>query len=273
MTVRTIRKNLVLGAGLIGSHLAALLVELGEEVVILNKGGGYDLTQSEKYLDKFSWADRVWFVAWEVGVWKRDTPPEYESYIMDSNLQLCRSVFHVLQETKKPFLFVSSQAALAPDMLVLGVTKRVGEMWTRILGGHIARLWNVYGWEPVGERSHLVPDLIVKGLREGTIELMTSGEETRQFLHVRDCADALWHQFEIGQKEADVTSGEWVPVKKVAELIGKKLGVRTAYGAKPGKPSLFVPVTPLESWKPRLTLEDGIEEVIGHARIWIQQNP
>ncbi len=267
------RKNLVLGAGLIGSALTALLAERGEAVKVLSRSGGCDLKQSEKYADDFMWADRVWFVAWEIGVWKQATDSAYEAGILDANLKLCQSVFRILGATKKPFLFVSSQAAIAPDMLVLGVTKRVGEMWTRILGGHIARLWNVYGWEPVGERSHLIPDLIVKGLRTGTINLMTSGEETRQFLHVRDCAEALWHQFEIGQKEADVTSGEWVPVKEVGDCLGKKLGVRTTYGAKSGKSSLFIPRIPLESWEPRLILEEGLEEVIGQARIWTQQNP
>lgn len=260
-------KNLVLGAGLIGSHLEALLKERGEEVRVLTRKAGYDLKQSEKHIDQFQWADRIWFVAWEVGIWKGSATPAYEASILGANLQLCCSVFSVLEKTGKPFLFVSSQAALAPDMLVLGVTKRVGEMWTRILGGHIARLWNVYGWEPIGEKSHLIPDLIFKGMTEGSVALMSNGEETRQFLHVRDCVLALTHQFEIGQKIADITSGEWVPVKVVAEYIAKKIGVQVMLGSKIGKPSLFTPQIPLVSWKPCFTLEKGLEEVIRHAKI------
>lgn len=260
-------KNLVLGAGLIGSHLEALFMERGEEVRVLTRKTGHDLKQSEKYIDQFQWADRVWFVAWEVGVWRGAATPAYELSILDANLQLCRSVFHVLEKTGKPFLFVSSQAALAPDMLVLGVTKRVGEMWTRILGGHIARLWNVYGWEPIGEKSHLIPDLIWKGMTDGVVALMSNGEETRQFLHARDCVLALTHQFEIGQKIADVTSGEWVLVKEVAECIARKIGAQVALGSKIGRPSLFIPQTPLVSWNPSFTLEEGLEEVIQHAKI------
>ncbi|MBU2101573.1 NAD(P)-dependent oxidoreductase, partial [Patescibacteria group bacterium] len=204
---------------------------------------------------------------------KKENPLEYEAEILASNLQLCCSVFGVLQKTKKPFLFVSSQAAPSSEMTVLGVTKRVGEMWTQILGGHVARLWNVYGWEPIGEKSHLIPDLVWKGLTTGKIELMSNGEEERQFLYVKDCVDALVHQFNTGQKHADVTSGKWVPVKEIANLIGKKLEAEVVLGSKPGRPPMYRPETPLKSWEPTFTLEQGIDEIINEAKIWRQKNP
>ncbi len=265
MTSGKKRKNLVLGSGFVGSHLAELLKEKNEEVVVLSRGSGHDLRKSEDYFDQFQWADRVWFVAWDIGAWKRDMAPAYEADILDSNLQLCHSVFRCLEKSGKPFLFVSSQSAPAPDMTTLGVTKRVGELWARILGGHIARLWNVYGWEPVGEKSHLIPDLVSKGM-QGKIVLMTNGEETRQFLYVRDCVEAFVHQFDIGQKQADVTSWEWVSVKDVAERIGKKLGAAVEFGLKPGKPSPYVPQTALEGWQPRFSLDEGLDETIKLAK-------
>ena len=261
-------KNLILGAGLIGSHLASFLKERAEEVRVLSRGAGHDLQQAEKYTSDFEWADRVWFVAWDTGVRKSEEPASYEADVLEANLDLCRSVFGVLRKTSKPFLFVSSQAALSPDIFVLGVTKRVGEMWTRLLGGYVARFWNVYGWEPVGVKSHLIPDLAWKGIHHGIISLMSSGEETRQFLHARDAAEALVHQFEIGQKIADITNGEWVSVKTVAERIGALLGVKTIFGENAGKPSLAVPQTLLAEWNPRLSLDEGLEEVIGHAKQW-----
>ena len=264
------RKNLILGKGLVGSHLAELLLKNGEEVGVLSQSEGHDLKNAEKYLDQFELADRVWFIAWEIGAWKKENPAEYEIDILDANLQLCRSVFRVLQKTKKPFLFTSSQAAPSSEATTLGATKRVGEMWTRLLGGHVARFWNVYGWEPVGEKSHLIPDLVWKGMN-GKIELMTNGEEERQFLYVKDCAEALFHQFEIGQKHADVTTGEWVSVKKVAELIGEKLNAEVVLGSKPGRPPMYLPETPLESWKPAYTLEKGIEEIIDLAKTWSEK--
>ena len=261
-----------MGRGLIGSHLAILLEEKGEKVSILSRGDDHDLREAEKYIDKFEWADRVWFLAWDVGVWKKENLPEYESEILNSNLRLCQSVFGVLQQTKKPFLFVSSQAAPSSNMTTLGATKRVGEMWTWILGGHVARLWNVYGWEPIGEKSHLIPDLIWKGITTGTIELMSNGEEERQFLYVKDCAKALVHQFDIGQKHADVTSDEWVSVKHIASLIGEKLDAEVVLGSNPGKSPMYFPEILLKSWKPAFSLEQGVDEVIKEAKIWHQKN-
>ncbi len=267
-----VRKNLVLGKGLIGSHLATYLRECGEAVETLSRSDGHDLRNAENYLDKFRSVDRVWFVAWDIGVWKKDTPPSYEAGILDSNLRLCQSVFHCLAETKTPFLFVSSQAAICEQMITLAVTKRVGELWTKILGGHIARFWNVYGWEPVGEKSHLIPDLVWKALSGGSIEIMTTGDETRQFLYVRDAVEAIVQQFDIGQKIADVTTGEWVPVKEMAKLIGEKLGANVMLGTKTGNPSMATPATFLASWKPRFSLSNGLEEVINEAKQWKAKN-
>jgi nucleoside-diphosphate-sugar epimerase len=259
------RKNLVLGKGLLGTDLANALRERGEEVVVLSRGDGHDLRAAEQYEDKFVWADRVWFVAWDVGVWKQATDPGYQAKILDSNLKLCASIFGLLQRTQKPFLFVSSH--VSPDMTVLGVGKRVGEMYSRILGGHVARLWNVYGWETPGEKSHLIPDLVWKGM-QGGIMLMSSGEETRQFLYVRDCSEALIHQMEIGQKDADVTSWESVSVKDMAETIAAKLGVTVTRGENPGRPALHEPKVRLEGWTPRFSLAQGLDALIEEGKRW-----
>ncbi|MBU2101227.1 NAD-dependent epimerase/dehydratase family protein, partial [Patescibacteria group bacterium] len=74
MSQKVYRKNLILGRGLIGSHLINSLEEKGEEVSVLSRGDGHDLRNAEKHLDKFEWADRVWFIAWDVGVWKKENP-------------------------------------------------------------------------------------------------------------------------------------------------------------------------------------------------------
>ncbi|PIR87258.1 MAG: hypothetical protein COU11_01360 [Candidatus Harrisonbacteria bacterium CG10_big_fil_rev_8_21_14_0_10_49_15] len=266
MTSLVKRKNLVLGKGFIGSYLAKHLRDSGEEVRVLARDGGVDLRQAENQQASFEWADRVWFVAWDVGVWKKDTPPSYEADILESNLQLCRSVFRVLEKTKKPFLFVSSQASLFPDLMTLGVTKKVGELWTKILGGQIARFWNVYGWEPVGEKSHLIPDLVWNGLQGEKIQLRSSGEETRQFVYVQDAVEALVYQFDSGQEVAEIVSGTWTPVREVARLVGEKLGVGVVLGEQAGKPSLATPSTPLLGWLPRFSLEQGVEETIKEAK-------
>jgi len=269
MDNKNTRKNLILGGGFVSSNLRELLEEKGEEVVTLSRGDGKDLRKSEDYISDFEWADRVWFLAWDIGVWKKDKDNSYEIDILESNLQLCKSVFRVLEKVKKPFLFVSSHAST--EMIPLGVTKRVAEIWTKLLDGHVARLWNVYGWQPVGEKSHVIPDLVWKGLN-GRVELMSDGEEKRQFLHVRDCVEAFYHQLEIGQKYADITSFEWVLLKEVARLAGDKIGVEVSLGSKPGNPGLKSPEVPLGSWGPKISLDQGLDDVINKARKWQKEN-
>jgi nucleoside-diphosphate-sugar epimerase len=259
------RKNLVLGGeGMIGADLVQYLIERGEEVVSLDQKTGHDLRQSSLYRDRFVWADRIWFLAWDVGIWKAATDASYQADILSSNVRLCDSIFTTIKEAGKPFLFVTSQLSGSPSPL--GVVKRVGELWAKFLGGYAAKFWNVYGWEPVGQKSHLIPDLVYQGLQQKRISLMSSGEEKRQFLYVRDCSEALVHQFDSKQEYADVTSGEWVPVRTVGELIAQKLGVPIEFGQKKGADSFADPTTPLQGWQPRRTLSEGLDLVIAHSK-------
>ena len=43
-----------------------------------------------------------------------------------------------------------------------GVMKRVGEMYTKSLGGLIVHFWNVYGIEKDMEKAHVITDFISK---------------------------------------------------------------------------------------------------------------
>ena len=81
-------------------------------------------------------------------------------------------------------MFATSQLA-APDT-PYGVTKSLGEEWTRLLKGQIVRFWNVYGWEEPGERSHVIPDLIIQALTKKKTELLTDGQEECQFIYIED---------------------------------------------------------------------------------------
>jgi nucleoside-diphosphate-sugar epimerase len=143
-----------------------------------------------------------------------------------------------------------------------GITKSVGELWAESIGsGLITRLWNCYDAEAPSVRSHVVPDL-VRQAKTGTIKLLTLGEERRQFLHVDDVAEALIQQRDLGQPLADVTSGTWVPIREIAELIGKRLNANVAVGSSPGDESLVEPTHLLEGWSPRIDLATGIAMVI-----------
>jgi len=57
--------------------------------------------------------------------------------------------------------------------------------------GRMVRLWNIYGPEKLGPRSHVLTDWINACLTRREIVSMTDGLEARQFLHVDDTANAL----------------------------------------------------------------------------------
>src|SRR6266581_1573659 len=61
--------------------------------------------------------------------------------IIHNNTLLSEKIFSFLEKTKIPFMFASSQLAVSDTPY--GVTKLLGEEWTRLLAGQIVRFWNV----------------------------------------------------------------------------------------------------------------------------------
>jgi nucleoside-diphosphate-sugar epimerase len=253
------RLNILLGgAGLIGTALDRVLRDRGEEVKVYDLKTGVDLREYEP--EDFGPATYYWFLAWDVGGAKYIMDDSQQLSILRHNLDLCQKVFGWLEERNARYTFVSSQLVGYPN--AYGVTKAVGEMWTKLVGqGLITRLWNCYDAEEPSRRSHVVPDLIAQA-KKGTITLLTSGEERRQFLHADDVARALILQRDIGQPLADVTSGTWVSVRDMADLISQQFSARVIPGRGRGYESLVEPSNPLDRWRPTIDLTTGIRMVI-----------
>lgn len=262
MQQRTI-KNLVLGSeGFIGRAFCAYLESLGERVQ------RFDIKRGEhedgRFVDlDFSDIDRVYFLAWDVGGAKYLYKEDAQLHQLDWNLKLMMNVMPQLQKAKVPFLFVSSQLAEEYDT-VYGVTKRLGEVWTRLLDGVFIREWNVYGpIEDHSERSHVISDFIHQALATGEIRMLTTGEEKRQFVHIDDVCKA-WHMaLEQNLKGIhDVTSFEWVKVVDVANIIGEITGAKVIPGDKVGS----TPITPIKGkipgWTPSVNLRDGLRDMV-----------
>jgi len=251
--------NLVFGGkGLIGRALTRELRAAGEEVEIYDLKDGWDLRTKPPAKPK-----RVafcWFLAWDVGGANYIMDPSSQVAILRSNLALCDSVFAWLQDNGLPFLFTSTQMVGYPN--AYGLTKQLAEYWSeRLPRAQVCRLWNVYGPEPHSVRSHVISDLVHQG-RSGQIRLQTNGEERRQFLASGDCARALVHQRAIGQPFADITSGNWLRIREVAETVASMMKARLEVKDKPGYETMVEPTRRLENWEPRISLREGIGEVI-----------
>ena len=154
--------------------------------------------------------------------------------------------------------------------------KRVGELYTKSLGGLIVHFWNVYGIEKDMEKAHVITDFIRKGFETGVIDMMTDGTEERQFLYAEDCCKAL----KIIMKKYDefksddplhITSFRNNSILEVAEtiqdvfhehgmkhieILPSKLKDSVQLDKK-NKANTYI----LDWWQPKNTLRSGIKKV------------
>ena len=84
------------------------------------------------------------------------------------------------------------------------------------------RLWNVYGYERIGVKSHVLNDWIWSCVTAATIPCVTDGLEYRQFMHADDVASALGamqRHFDSLDEVTDVSSGEWLQLRDLGALV------------------------------------------------------
>lgn len=259
--------NLVLGSeGFVGKTFCKYLDGIGENVV------GFDIEKDasedcRSAIIPLEGIDRIYFLAWDVGGAKYLYKREAQFMQLDWNLNILLNVMRQIREAQKPFLFASSQLAQEYDT-VYGSTKRLGEVWTKLLNGVCVRFWNVYGpVEEISERSHVVSDFVNQAFYEKRIEMLTTGEELRQFIHVDDVCRAM-HSALTQQLTGiyDISSFEWTPVLRVAKMIAGKVDADVVPGNQEGR----TPITPLvgkvPGWFPDVSLDTGIDRMIERLR-------
>lgn len=260
-------KELILGgAGLIGSELQRALQERGHQTVVLDLKQGDDLRRPFD-LKPFAECDRVWFLAWDTGGAKYLEAEDQQHEQYKSNCYLSLRVFDALAQTKKPFLFTTSQLAGLPN--AYGTTKLMAWHWATHLGGKVARLWNVYGWEHPDSRSHVVTDLVLSGLR-GRVKCLTSGQEKRLFLYKSDCVAALLTLCDSPLQTAEIAGPKWLKISEVAEEIARQLNVEIELGKVAGSEVPIDPSELLPNWSPTVSLSEGIAAVIAEAKVYLK---
>ena len=269
----------VLGSsGQIGAYLSEYLSKKGHivrEFDIVN-GEHQDMTHiPNTYLrNAIMESDFVFFLAFDVGGSRYLKKYQNTFDFVNNNTRLMANAFGLLQEYDKPFVFASSQMSNM-SYSPYGTLKRVGELYTESLGGLIVKFWNVYGIEKDHDKAHVITDFIRKGFEEGDFEMMTDGEESRQFLYAEDCCEGL----EAVMKNYDnfysddplhITNFDYTSIREVAiiienefRLIGKPVNIL------PGEASDSVQLDKRNEadrfiekyWSPKTDLETGIAKV------------
>lgn len=259
---------LVLGAcGVIGSALVNQLTASGHDVVEWDSqiSPDHDLS-CENTLpllrSRIEESDFVFFLAYEVGGSKFLSTPTLE--FMNRNSRIMTNTFPLL--ARKRFIFASS--TMSNMNIAYGALKMVGEHYTRIIGGIVARFWNVYGFQKFGEKSYALTDFMHSFITTGNVRLLSNGCEKRQFLHSRDCAkclEVMMLHYDDMKPIVDVSSFKWTTIFDAAKLIcsdvtrGDKLGDSHSFN---NEPDGFI----LKFWNPTIPLKEGIEEVLNQMQ-------
>jgi UDP-glucuronate decarboxylase len=166
--------------------------------------------------------------------------------------------------TEPQSLYAAAKAAFQLVLQQIAVAQGMRWLWTRVF----------YQYGPHEDPRRLVPT-VTRALLSGEPALLTSGEQSRDFLHVGDVASAI---ATAAGSELDgiVNIGSGVPVR-VADLA-RAIGTLTGrsdllrLGARPTDPTdpPFVCADPSRlmstGWRPTYNLETGLRDTIAWWR-------
>ena len=272
-------KITILGsAGQVGAYLTQYLKAKGHTVVEFDVANAdwQDMTRipNVNLRDALVDTDFCFFLAFDVGGSHYLKKYQHTFNFINNNARLMANAFQYLEEFKVPFVFASSQMS-SMSYSPYGVMKRVGELYTESLGGKIVKFWNVYGIENDMEKAHVITDFIVKGFRNGVIDMMTDGTEQREFLYAEDCCEALEA---VMQNYDDFTSTDPLHITSFVSTSILEVGkiIQNLFGAD-GKEVEVIPAESKDTvqkdarnqadtfitkwWKPKTSIEEGIAKV------------
>jgi nucleoside-diphosphate-sugar epimerase len=273
-------KITILGSsGQIGVYLTEYLRKKGhvvEEFDVVN-GPSQDMTViPNQYLEmKIRDSDFVFFLAFDVGGSRYLKKYQHTFQFIDNNTRLMANSFGLLQKHNKRFIFASSQMSNM-SYSPYGVLKNVGELYTKSLNGLIVKFWNVYGVENDREKSHVITDFIRKGFETGVIDMLTDGQEEREFLYAEDCCEALesvmnnYKEFH-SDDDLHITSFHSTKIIDIASIIKGQFNLIGKYDVsispseqkdsvqmdKRNQPNTFI----TKWWLPKTTIDKGIEKI------------
>jgi nucleoside-diphosphate-sugar epimerase len=273
-------KITILGSsGQIGTYLTEYLREKGHYVYEFDvvNNPHEDMTQIPNPLleERIADSDFVFFLAFDVGGSRYLKKYQHTFQFINNNCRLMANAFTILQKYNKRFIFASSQMSNM-SYSPYGVLKNVGELYTKSLNGLIVKFWNVYGIEKDHEKAHVITDFIRKGFETGVIDMMTDGEEERDFLYAEDCCEALeivmekYTEFTY-EDDLHITSFKNTKIRDVASIISGQFNLIGMHDVKV-QPSEEKDSVQLDKrnqastfitkwWIPKTTIDQGIAKV------------
>ena len=278
-------KITILGSsGQIGAYLSEYLRSKGHVVIDFDKVEtlNHDMTViPNQYLENaIETADFVFFLAFDVGGSRYLKKYQHTFQFINNNIRLMANAFGLLQKYNKRYIVASSQMSNM-SYSPYGVLKNVGELYTKSLNGLIVKFWNVYGIEKDYDKSHAITDFIRKGFETGVIDMLTDGQEEREFLYAEDCCDALeiimdnYTDF-TSEDELHITSFHSTKIIDIANIIMGQFNLIGKYDVKL-QPSIEKDNVQMDKrnvadpyimkwWMPKTSIDNGIAKVFNEMK-------
>ena len=278
------KKILILGSeGQIGGHLVDFFkkkknYQVIRHDIVLNNSFDLRNIKNLKVERNIKRSDFVFFLAFDVGGSRYLSKYQNTYNFLMNNLLIMTNVFKLLKKHKKKFIFASSQMSNM-DFSNYGTLKRLGEEITKTQNCLYVKFWNVYGIEKQIEKSHVITDFVLMALNKKKINMLTNGNESREFLYADDCSKGLFdimRKFNFYNKkkiELHLTTSKKTKIIDIAKIIQKILFRRgIQIRIKPQKISDNVQKNMnnksnkflLKFWKPKIKIEQGIEKIINY---------
>jgi GDP-D-mannose 3',5'-epimerase len=163
-----------------------------------------------------------------------------------------------------------------------GWAKLMGEVelnWMKTIKIGIARIFNIYGInEPIDEKAHAIGDLMRRAILNpgGDYIVFGDGKQTRDYLHVTDCAAALVKleaKASLTPITVNIGSGHATSIRTIADTVvgvsGKKFNMIFDTTKPVGPISRTADISKakkLLDWHPKVSLNEGLKETYG----WIK---
>lgn len=275
------KKILILGSGgQIGSHLSIYLEKKYKVLkfdLATNNSEDLRIDNNVKFISLVKQSDFIFFLAFDVGG-SRYLKKYQNSYnFLMNNVSIMKNTFQVIKRFKKRFIFASSQMSNM-SFSTYGVLKKIGEDITKSLGAISVRFWNVYGIEKNLEKSHVITDFILKAIKNKKINMLTNGNEKRDFLYADDCCHGLLiimkkYKDLKRQEIIDLNYGVYTKIINVAKIVKnifkeQSVDIKIIKGRqidevqknKINKSNNLL----IKYWKPRISLKNGIQKIFNY---------
>lgn len=272
------KKILILGSeGQIGSHLSIYLEKKYKVLkfdLAHNNSEDLRIDNNVKFISLVKQSDFIFFLAFDVGG-SRYLKKYQNSYnFLMNNVSIMKNTFQVIKRFKKRFIFASSQMSNM-SFSTYGVLKKIGEDITKSLGAISVRFWNVYGIEKNLEKSHVITDFILKAIKNKKINMLTNGNEKRDFLYADDCCHGLLIIMQKyndlkRQEIIDLNYGVYTKIINVAKIVRnifkeQSVDIKIIKGRqidevqknKINKSNNLLK----KYWEPRISLKNGIQKI------------